>query len=287
MVIRHRFSAPAVLAFGAFLAGAIGVASALTPEMADRSRLVRGVLPPGVPDAARMLALAFGILLIWLSLGLARRKYRAWKLGVALVIGSAVLHLVKGLDFEETTRLAHAARRALVLARRVRRPGRPEDALAVPAGGDRPRRDRRPHVPALERPRRLLGADRGRADPGRSRPGHPRALPLAPALRAAGALLARGARRRRGARARRGARLALLLRASPRQELLLLAERPLVHRVRGDQRQRDRERRPDRRARRVRRAPARVQACRARPRLASRDRQCERGARFPSIAGRG
>ena len=45
MVIRHRFSAPAVLAFGAFLAGAIGIASALTPEFADRSRLVRGVLP--------------------------------------------------------------------------------------------------------------------------------------------------------------------------------------------------------------------------------------------------
>ena len=74
MVIRHRFSAPAVLAFGAFAAGAIGIASALTPEFADRSRLVRGVLPPGVPDAARVLALAFGILLIWLSLGLARRS---------------------------------------------------------------------------------------------------------------------------------------------------------------------------------------------------------------------
>ncbi len=92
-----------MLAFGAFLAGAIGIASALTPEFADRSRLVRGVLPPGIPDAARVLALAFGILLIWLSLGLARRKYRAWKLAVALVIGSAVLHIVKGLDFEETT----------------------------------------------------------------------------------------------------------------------------------------------------------------------------------------
>ncbi len=92
-----------MLAFGAFLAGAIGIASALTPEFADRSRLVRGVLPPGVPDAARILALAFGILLIWLSLSLARRKYRAWKLAVALVIGSAVLHILKGLDFEETT----------------------------------------------------------------------------------------------------------------------------------------------------------------------------------------
>ena len=102
MVIRHRFSAPAVLAFGAFLAGAIGIVSAMTPEFADRSRLVRGVLPPGVPDAARVLALAFGILLIWLSLGLARRKHRAWKLATALVIGSAVLHILKGLDFEET-----------------------------------------------------------------------------------------------------------------------------------------------------------------------------------------
>ncbi len=91
-----------MLAFGAFIAGAIGIASALTPEFADRSRLVRGVLPPGVPDAARVLALAFGILLIWLSLGLARRKHRAWKLATALVIGSAVLHIVKGLDFEET-----------------------------------------------------------------------------------------------------------------------------------------------------------------------------------------
>ena len=101
-MIRHRFTAPAVLAFGAFLAGTIGIASALTPEMADRSRFVRGVLPPGVPDAARVLALAFGVLLIWLSLSLARRKYRAWKLAVALVVGSAVLHIVKGLDFEET-----------------------------------------------------------------------------------------------------------------------------------------------------------------------------------------
>jgi lysyl-tRNA synthetase, class II len=102
VVIRHRLSAPAVLALGAFVAGSIGIASALTPEFADRSRLVRGVLPPGIPNAARVLALAFGILLIWLSLSLARRKYRAWKLAVALVSGSAVLHIVKGLDFEET-----------------------------------------------------------------------------------------------------------------------------------------------------------------------------------------
>jgi len=102
MVHMRRFSAPAVLAFGAALAGAIGIVSALTPEFADRSELVRGVLPPGVPEAARVLALSFGIVLIWTARGLARRRWRAWKLAVALVCASAVAHLAKGLDFEET-----------------------------------------------------------------------------------------------------------------------------------------------------------------------------------------
>jgi lysyl-tRNA synthetase, class II len=81
--------------------GAIGVASALTPEMADRFRIVHGVLPPGVPEAARVLTLAFGIALIWLSRSLARRRRRAWQLGVGLVLASAAAHLAKGLDVEE------------------------------------------------------------------------------------------------------------------------------------------------------------------------------------------
>src|SRR5438309_5191802 len=99
-VSARRPTAPAVLGFGAAAAGVIGIVSALTPEFADRFDLVRGVLPPGVPEAARVLALAFGIVLIWLSRSLARRRYRAWKLAVALVVFSAVAHMVKGLDFE-------------------------------------------------------------------------------------------------------------------------------------------------------------------------------------------
>jgi len=55
-----------VLAWAAAFVGALGVASALTPEMANRLQLVRGVLPPGFPTAARVGALAFGLLLIWL-----------------------------------------------------------------------------------------------------------------------------------------------------------------------------------------------------------------------------
>ena len=89
------------LAWAAALVGAIGLASALTPEMAGRVDLVQGVLPPGWPEAARVLTVAFGIGLIWLSRSIARSRRRAWQL--AVVVASAVAHLAKGLDFEEAT----------------------------------------------------------------------------------------------------------------------------------------------------------------------------------------
>jgi lysylphosphatidylglycerol synthetase-like protein (DUF2156 family) len=86
--------------FGAGV-GIVSIVSALTPSLADRSDLVQGVLPPGVPGAARWLALAFGVALVWLSRSLAHGKRRAWQLAVALVAGAAVAHLAKGLDAEE------------------------------------------------------------------------------------------------------------------------------------------------------------------------------------------
>jgi len=92
-----------LLGWAAAVVGAIGIASALTPEMANRVDLVSGVLPPGVPTAARDLALSFGIALVWLSRSLVRRRRRAWQLGVVLVCVSAVAHMAKGLDFEEAT----------------------------------------------------------------------------------------------------------------------------------------------------------------------------------------
>jgi lysyl-tRNA synthetase, class II len=92
-----------LLAWAAAAVGVIGIVSALTPEMADRVRLVRGVLPPGWPEAARVLTVAAGIGLIWLSRSLARRRRRAWQLAVAVVVASAATHLAKGLDVEEAT----------------------------------------------------------------------------------------------------------------------------------------------------------------------------------------
>jgi lysyl-tRNA synthetase, class II len=102
-VTLRRPSAERLLAWGAAFVGVIGIVSALTPEMADRLQIVGGVLPPGWPEDARGLTVAFGVGLIWLSRSLARRRRRAWQLAVAVVVASAVAHLAKGLDFEEAT----------------------------------------------------------------------------------------------------------------------------------------------------------------------------------------
>jgi lysyl-tRNA synthetase class 2 len=102
-VFLRRPKPESLLAWAAALVGALGIASALTPEFANRYDLVKGVLPPGVPTAARVFALAFGIALVWLSRSLARRKQRAWQLAVVVVIAAALAHLAKGLDFEEST----------------------------------------------------------------------------------------------------------------------------------------------------------------------------------------
>ena len=96
-----RRPAASVIAAAAAAAGIVTIVSALTPAIASRSDLVRGVLPPGFPEAARTLALAAGLALVWLSRGLARRKHRAWVLAVVVVAASAAAHLAKGLDVEE------------------------------------------------------------------------------------------------------------------------------------------------------------------------------------------
>ena len=101
MVFVRRIESPTLVAWAAALVGLVGIVSASTPEFADRSNLVRAVLPQGFPTAARVLTLAFALALLWLSRGLARRKRRAWQLAVALLVASAVTHLAKGLDFEE------------------------------------------------------------------------------------------------------------------------------------------------------------------------------------------
>src|SRR6201987_2796598 len=96
-------SAERLLAWAAAGVGVIGLVSALTPEMPVRVEILRGIFPPGWPEAARVVTVACGVGLIWLSRSLAKRRRRAWQLAVAVVVASAVAHLAKGLDFEEAT----------------------------------------------------------------------------------------------------------------------------------------------------------------------------------------
>jgi lysyl-tRNA synthetase class 2 len=108
--------APFVLAALVAAAGILDLASAATPELADRVKLIEGVTPNVVPGLASALIVPTGLALIVLARGLRRRRRRAWQLTVALVIVAAVLHILKGLDYEEA-----AMSTALALALVARR----------------------------------------------------------------------------------------------------------------------------------------------------------------------
>jgi lysyl-tRNA synthetase class 2 len=62
---------------------------------------LRAILPMGIPEHARTLTVLVGVLLVLLAHGLARRKRRAWQLVLALAAVSTLLHLLKGLDYDD------------------------------------------------------------------------------------------------------------------------------------------------------------------------------------------
>ena len=95
--------APLVLAALVAVAGILDIASAVTPELSDRVKLIEGVAPNAVPGLASALIVPTGLALIVLARGLRRRRRRAWQLTVTLVLVAAVLHILKGLDYEEAT----------------------------------------------------------------------------------------------------------------------------------------------------------------------------------------
>ena len=115
-----------MLAWGAAAVGFMGIASALTPELANHVDAVRGVLPPTAPSVARVAALSFGIGLVWLARSLARRRRPAWQLTVVLVLGISVAHLAKGLDVEEAACALFLLIALLRYRRRFDVPGDPE-----------------------------------------------------------------------------------------------------------------------------------------------------------------
>ena len=101
--VRYRFLrvGPSLLAFAVMALGLVDVISAVTPEQGERLRTLRQVLPLSIAHAASATTAVTGLLLMMLGHGLRRRKRRAWRAAVALLVASIGLHLAKGLDAEE------------------------------------------------------------------------------------------------------------------------------------------------------------------------------------------
>jgi len=97
----QRSRVPRLAAVVAVLAGVLNLVSALLPAERDRLRLLAHLVPGVVSRGATVVVAAAGVGLLLLAGGLRRRHRASWLAAVGLLAGSAVLHVVKGLDVEE------------------------------------------------------------------------------------------------------------------------------------------------------------------------------------------
>jgi lysyl-tRNA synthetase class 2 len=92
---------PTIAGWLTLLVGLLNVASALTPNLAERARLLLHIEDSEFVPLAHALALSAGVALVVLAVYLGRRRRRALVLAVAVLLAAGVLNLVKGLDIEE------------------------------------------------------------------------------------------------------------------------------------------------------------------------------------------
>jgi lysyl-tRNA synthetase class 2 len=93
---------PVLAAIGAALIGLINIASALTPNIRWRGHLLLGFEPVEAVRLFHALALPAGAALLLVAPYLAKRRRRAWRIAVVLMVVLGLFDLLKGLDFEET-----------------------------------------------------------------------------------------------------------------------------------------------------------------------------------------
>jgi lysyl-tRNA synthetase class 2 len=88
--------APLLLAAAVAVTGLVGVIDAVLPERPDT--LLQSLAPERVHSLASALVAPLGLALMLVARGLARRKRRAQRLAVGLLLGLAALHVLHGFD---------------------------------------------------------------------------------------------------------------------------------------------------------------------------------------------
>ena len=99
---RARAWVPPVAALLVAGAGVLDLVSAMTKAREPRLQALTEVVPLPLTQVATGATAVAGVLLLLLAHALRRRKRRAWRGAVALLTASVVLHVVKGLDLEES-----------------------------------------------------------------------------------------------------------------------------------------------------------------------------------------
>ena len=99
--VRRAEGLPTFAAAVALTIGLVNLASALTPNVAWRGRLLLQLEPVEVVPLFHTLALPASVALLIAAFYLARRRRRAWQAVLTLLVVLGALNLLKGLDFEE------------------------------------------------------------------------------------------------------------------------------------------------------------------------------------------
>jgi lysyl-tRNA synthetase, class II len=112
--IKNRL--PTLAAVAAALIGVVNIASTLTPNIRWRGHLLLEFEPVEAIRLFHALALPAGAALLLVAPYLAKRRRRALRTAVVLMLALGVFDLLKGLDFEETI-ITWAAAIVLILSR--------------------------------------------------------------------------------------------------------------------------------------------------------------------------
>jgi phosphatidylglycerol lysyltransferase len=104
------------LASYAFLCGAVLLASAASPSLSDRARILQDMVPLALVEISHGASILLGFVLILVSRGLARGYRSSHRLSVALFLAASLTTFLKGLDYEEAL-LALIAAVLLILFR--------------------------------------------------------------------------------------------------------------------------------------------------------------------------